>query len=66
MQAMESRYQAEQRHLPGFLMAAAIFVAGLIALLLYLRERSQWLFLWLAIYLLSDGLIGFRRLDAIQ
>jgi hypothetical protein len=66
MQAMESRYQAEQHHLPGFLMAAALFVAGLIALLLYLRERSQWLFLWLAMYLLADGVIGFRRLDAIQ
>jgi hypothetical protein len=66
MQAMEPRYQAEQHHLPGFLMAAAIFVAGLIALLLYLRERSQWLFLWLAMYLLADGVIGFRRLDAIQ
>lgn len=66
MQAMEPRYEAERRQLPGFLMAAAIFVAGLITLLLYLRERTQWLFLWLAIYLLSDGLIGFRRLDAMN
>jgi Stage II sporulation protein E (SpoIIE) len=66
MQAMEPRYLSEQHHLPAFLMAAAIFVAGLIALLLYMRERSQWLFLWLAMYLLGDGLIGFRRLDAIQ
>jgi hypothetical protein len=47
-------------------MAAAIFVAGLIALLLYLRERTQWLYLWLAIYLLANGLYGFRRLDAFQ
>jgi hypothetical protein len=46
-------------------MAAAIFVSGLIALLLYLRERTQWLYLWLAIYLLADGMYGFRRLDAI-
>jgi hypothetical protein len=66
MQAMEPRFQEERRQFPGFLMAAAIFVSGLIALLLYLRERTQWLFLWLAIYLLADGLIGFRRLDAIQ
>jgi hypothetical protein len=66
MQAMEPRYEADRQHLPAFLMAAAIFVAGLIALLLYLRERSQWLFLWLAMYLLADGVIGFRRLDAIQ
>jgi Stage II sporulation protein E (SpoIIE) len=63
LQAMEPRYQREQRQLPGLLMAAAIFVAGLIALLLYLRERTQWLYLWLAIYLLADGLTGFRRLD---
>ena len=66
MQAMEPRYKQERQRMPGFLMAAAIFVAGLIALLLYLRERTQWLYLWLAIYLLADGLIGFRRLDAMN
>jgi phosphoserine phosphatase RsbU/P len=66
MQAMEPRYEQERRQLPGFLMAAAIFVAGLIALLLYLRERTQWLYLWLAIYLLANGLYGFRRLDVMQ
>jgi hypothetical protein len=66
MQAMAPRYEAERQRLPGFLMAAAIFVAGLITLLLYLRERTQWLFLWLAVYLLADGLIGFRRLDAMN
>ncbi|HZD78376.1 MAG TPA: PP2C family protein-serine/threonine phosphatase [Acidobacteriaceae bacterium] len=65
MRAMEPRYQREQLQLPGLLMAAAIFVAGLIALLLYLRERTQLMYLWLAIYLLADGLTGFRRLDAI-
>jgi phosphoserine phosphatase RsbU/P len=63
MRAMEPRYRQERQRLPGLLMAAAIFVAGLIALLLYLRERTQWLYLWLAIYLLADGLTGFRRLD---
>jgi hypothetical protein len=66
MQAMEPRYKQERQRMPGFLMAAAIFVAGLIAMLLYLRERTQWLYLWLAIYLLADGLIGFRRLDAMN
>jgi Stage II sporulation protein E (SpoIIE) len=66
MAAMEPRYVAERQHLPGFLMGAAIFVCGLITLLLYLRERSQRLFLWLAIYLMADGLIGFRRLDGMQ
>ena len=65
-QAMEPRLERERRLLPGFLMAAAIFVAGLIALLLYLRARTQWLYLWLATYLLTDGLIGFRRLDAMN
>jgi hypothetical protein len=65
MRAMEPRYRQERQRLPGLLMAAAIFVAGLIAVLLYLRERTQWLYLWLAIYLLADGLTGFRRLDAI-
>jgi hypothetical protein len=66
MEAMEPRVQQERQQFPGFLMAAAIFVAGMIALLLYLRERSQWLYLWLAIYLLSNGLYGFRRLDVMS
>jgi hypothetical protein len=66
MQAMKPRYEQERQQLPGFLMAAAIFVGGLIALLLYLRERTQWLYLWLAIYLLANGLYGSRRLDVMQ
>ncbi len=66
MQAMEPRFQQERRQFPGFLMAAAIFVAGMIALLLYLRERTQWLYLWLALYLLANGLYGFRRLDVMS
>jgi Stage II sporulation protein E (SpoIIE) len=65
MRAMEPRYKQDRQRLPGLLMAAAIFVAGLIALLLYLRERTQWLYLWLATYLLADGLTGFRRLDVM-
>ncbi|MFL6429827.1 MAG: SpoIIE family protein phosphatase [Acidobacteriaceae bacterium] len=65
MLAMEPRYRQERQRLPGLLMSAAIFVAGLIALLLYLRERTQSLYLWLAIYLLADGLTGFRRLDVM-
>jgi hypothetical protein len=65
MLAMEPRYKQDRQRLPGLLMSAAIFVAGLIALLLYLRERTQWLYLWLAIYLLADGLTGFRRLDVM-
>lgn len=66
MQAMAPRYLQEHRQLPQLLIGAVVLVAGLLALLLFLRERNQWLFLWLAIYLLAEGLFSIRVLDAIS
>ncbi|HET9088150.1 MAG TPA: PP2C family protein-serine/threonine phosphatase, partial [Acidobacteriaceae bacterium] len=56
----------EHRQLPQLLIGAVVLVAGLLALLLFLRERNQWLFLWMAIYLLAEGLLSFRVLDVIR
>ncbi len=63
--AVAPRYLQEHRQLPQILIAAVVLVAGLLTLLLFLRDRKQWLYLWLAIYLLADGLNGLNNLDAM-
>lgn len=54
------RYLQASGVLPQILIGAVIFVAGLLALVLFLWERKQWLYLWLAIYLLANGMNAFR------
>lgn len=65
-QAMLPRYQQEHHQLPQLLIGAVVLVAGLLTLVLFLRERNQWLFLWLAIYLLAEGVYSFRVFDAVE
>lgn len=65
MQAMTLRYRREHTSFPSLLIAAVVLIAGLLALLLFLRERTNWVYLWLATYLLADGLSAFRDLDAL-
>ena len=64
-QAMTPRYLQEHHQLPQILIGAVVLVAGLLTLLLFLRDRKQWLYLWLAIYLLAEGATAFRTLDAM-
>ena len=64
-QAMEPRYQQEHHQLPQILIGAVVLVAGLLTLLLFLRDRKQWLYLWLSIYLLAEGATAFLALDAM-
>jgi hypothetical protein len=65
-QAMLPRYQQEHHQLPQLLIGAVVLVAGLLTLMLFLRERNQWLFLWLALYLLAEGVYSFRVFDAVE
>jgi hypothetical protein len=65
-QAAVLRSQNEQQNLPRFLIAAVIVVAGLLAFVLFLRERSQWLYLVLAVYLIDDGFGSFMQLDSLN
>jgi hypothetical protein len=58
-------YLREHRQLPQILIAAVVLVAGLLTLLLFLRDRKQWLYLWLAIYLLAEGLTALRVMDVM-
>jgi len=56
-----TRLTREWRNLPGLISSYLMLVTGLIALLLFMRERSRRLYLWLAIYLIalaSGGLTG--------
>jgi hypothetical protein len=64
-QALTPRYQQEHHQLPQILIGAVVLVAGLLTLLLFLRDRKQWLYLWLAIYLLAEGATAFLALDAM-
>lgn len=64
-QAMTPRYRQEHHQLPQILIGAVVFVAGLLTLLLFLRDRKQWLYLWLGIYLLAEGATAFLALDAM-
>ena len=65
MRETAQRYRQNYRQLPQLLIGAVVLVAGLLALVLFLRERDQWLYLWLSIYLLAEGALAFRVLDGI-
>jgi hypothetical protein len=58
-------YEREHRSLPRFLIAAVVAVAGLLSLLLFVRARNQWVYLWLSIYLLADGFAAVTALPGI-
>ncbi len=57
-------YERDERRLPNLLISAVTLVIGLLSLLLYLRDRTQGLYLWLSVYLVASGLIGSRQLSA--
>lgn len=59
-------YRNDERSLPRIVIATVLIVIGLLILLLFLRDRKQWLYLWLAIYLTADGIRGFRRLSSLR
>jgi Stage II sporulation protein E (SpoIIE) len=59
-------YANDERRLPNLLISAVILVVGVLSFLLYLRDRKQSLYFWLALYLVAGGLSGFRRLSAFN
>jgi hypothetical protein len=54
------RLTREWRNLPGVISSSLMLTTGLISLLLFMRERSRRLYLWLAIFLLSLGSAGLN------
>jgi hypothetical protein len=59
-------YASDGHRLPSFLIAAVTLVIGVLSFLLYLRDRKEGLYLWLALYLVAGGLQGFQQLSAIR
>jgi hypothetical protein len=59
-------YRNDEVQLPRVLISAVVLVAGILSFLLYLRDRRQGLYSWLALYLVAAGLFGFRTLSAIE
>jgi hypothetical protein len=59
-------YSSDQRRLPIFLISAVTLVIGLLSFLLYLRNRKDGLYLWLALYLVASGLIGLHNLSTFR
>jgi hypothetical protein len=51
-----AQMKTEYIMLPRFIFAGALFITGIIALLLYLRERRNLVYLWLALLLISNFL----------
>ena len=49
-------YANDERRLPNTLIGAVNLVIGVLSFLLYLRDRKQGLYLWLALYLVASGL----------
>jgi hypothetical protein len=65
-QAQSIAYANDERRLPNLLMAAVNLVIGVLSFLLYLRDRKQGLYLWLALYLVAGGLQGLQGLSAFR
>ena len=67
LQARDTRIEEERRLLPAMVSSSLLLVTGLIAVLVFLRERSRWLYFWLGLYLFAIGVEGVRnvlRIDA--
>ncbi len=58
MQTKAARMEGQRRALPALITSSLMAVTGLLALLVFLRERKKWLYLWLAIYLTAIGVLG--------
>jgi len=65
-QAKSVGYQNDERRMPNFLIGAVTLVLGVLSFLLYLRDRKQALYLWLALYLVAGGLGELQRLSAFR
>ncbi|MGF7179059.1 SpoIIE family protein phosphatase [Tunturiibacter psychrotolerans] len=58
--------RSERHHLLTLLMSAVTFVSGIFALLLFIKDRQEKLYLWLSIYLLSAALLGMVFLNIVR
>jgi Stage II sporulation protein E (SpoIIE) len=60
LQARAAQMEQQRRQLPQLVSSVLMLVTGFIALLIFMRERSRWLYFWLAGYLIAIGLAGLH------
>jgi hypothetical protein len=61
-----AQIKAEDVMLPRFVFAGALFITGIIALLLYLRERRNLIYLWLGLMLIANFLWCMQGLSPVN
>ena len=59
-------YKNDEQRTPNSLIGAVTLVVGMLSFLLYVRDRKQALYLWLALYLVATGLGDLQRLSVIR
>lgn len=52
------RTDYQRRNLPALISSSFMMATGLLSLLIFLRDRKQWLYLWLALYMVAIGVQG--------
>jgi len=60
-----TQMKVEDIMLPRFVFAGALFITGIIALLLYMRERSNLVYLWLGLLLVANFLWCMQGLNLV-
>jgi hypothetical protein len=61
-----AQMKTEDMMLPRFVFAGALFITGIIALLLYLRERRNLVYLWLGLLLIANFLFCMQGLNVVD
>jgi len=61
-----TQMKVEDTMLPRFVLAGALFITGIIALLLYLRERRNLLHLWLGLLLIANFLWCMQGMNPVN
>jgi Stage II sporulation protein E (SpoIIE) len=56
--------QQEDVMIPRFMFSGALLITGLITLLLFLRDRRSFFYLWLTLFLLADVLVCWQGLNS--
>jgi hypothetical protein len=60
-----AQMKTEDLMIPRFVFAGALFITGIIALLLYLRERRNLIYLWLGLLVIANFLVCIEGLNPV-
>ncbi len=65
MRPQFAQMKAEDTMIPRFMFAGALFITGIIALLLFVRERRNLMYLWLGLLLIANFLVCLEGLNPV-